>query len=107
MSGNFSVVIRLCRGKTGIIPKEFFRVYDIDKVKTLHKELAKTQRLVCNENGMRMSSYSDTFRLCDFYGHKIDKEEFKNLSLSGELIQEWTDWSKGYGYEEYKIVKNE
>jgi len=103
MSDNFSVVIRLYRSKSRIIPKEFFRVYGKDRVKRLHKELAETQRLVSNENGMRMPSYSDTSRLCDFYGHKIDKEEFEKLSLSGELIQEWTERSKGYGYEEYKL----
>lgn len=107
MFDNFSVVIRLYRKETGIIQEEFFRVYGIDKVKTLHKELAKIQRLFGNEKGMRMPSYSDTSSLCHSYGRKIDKEEFKNLSPSGELIQTWNDLSDDYEFEEHKIVKNE
>lgn len=98
MPDNFSaVVIKLSQPKE---EENFFRVFGVENIKKLHKDLAKTLNL--RHEGI--PSYLDTYNLCNQYGIKIHKEDFQNLS--GSLLQKWYNFEEFFEYQEC-AVKNE
>jgi transcription termination factor Rho len=94
MPDNFSVVIKLSKPKEG---EKFFRVFSVESIKSLHKDLAKTLNL----SQEMIPSYLDTYNLCNQYGIKIHKEDFHNLSDS--LLQTWYNFKESYEYQECTI----
>jgi len=91
MSNDFSVVIKISQKAE----EEFFRVFKVENVKKLHKDLAEALSF----RKRAIPFYSDANDLFNKYGVKIDKESFQNFS--GMLIQTWHDANECYEYQEY------